>query len=400
MLPVTEISCDPVGRWLEVRPRCAQLANWHSMRFAFAGTTVEVRSNSAEIVTVLRRQIGEFHPDCASASDSLQLCRIEINALQGEPDLKIELAVENDESIEQALRLPPPSATILSAEFVHLRWEDLECFWRPFDLLASIRFSSPTDVRLLVSLPPPRPAAPGEQPLRFRAKKNEIDPAASGVMAKMKMGGRRSVQMDEIVDLVRVMTVRAQGHYCLHAATLALDDRGIILMGPSGCGKTTTALSLLRGGFILLSDEHSALNATENEILLTGFRSAPRVRGMTPAGLDDLEKTLQFFGEDKRPVSVPEMKAVSGTPWLRRALMLFLRIGPGASEHRIERLSQKDAFVRVMEQVLDPTNVFRKAEQSQAIIRLIEQSPAYELVLGSNLASIPELVRGLVESSL
>jgi len=53
-----------------------------------------------------------------------------------------------------------------------------------------------------------------------------------------------------------------------------------------------------------------------------------------------------------------------------------------------------------MEQVLDPTNVFRKAEQSQAIIRLIEQSPAYELVLGSNLASIPELVRGLVESSL
>jgi hypothetical protein len=60
----------------------------------------------------------------------------------------------------------------------------------------------------------------------------------------------------------------------------------------------------------------------------------------------------------------------------------------------------EEAFVRVTGQVLDPTNVFRKAEQTQAIIKLIEQCPAYELVLGKNLASLPELVRGLMEPAL
>jgi ABC-type dipeptide/oligopeptide/nickel transport system ATPase component len=170
-------------------------------------------------------------------------------------------------------------------------------------------------------------------------------------------------------------------------------------MGPSGCGKTTTALSLLRGGFELFGDEHSVLNASEDGIRVTGFMSAPRVVGKTPRTLAELELTLQSTGESKNAIALSKAKVLRQNPWLRPALMLFLRIGSGITEHLISPLSIEEAFVRVTEQVLDPTNVFRKAEQTQAIIRSIEQCRAYELVLGKNLASLPELVRSLMESA-
>ena len=399
MLPIPEVTCDPVGLWLKARAYGGLRGYWYSMRFTFAGAPVQVRSKSADVISFLRRQISAYYPYAGSAADHRKRCRVEISVVDGRQHQGIIMAIGEGASMKQALSLPPPCATILSAEFVHIRWNGVETFWRPFDLLVSVRFTPITDVHLLVATQAARRDKPGPRLRLLRAKGNTETPPAGGKQVKIDTGGRRCCPFEEIADLVRVMTVRAQGHFCLHAATVALGDRGILLMGPSGCGKTTTALSLLRGGFELFGDEHSVLNASEDGIRVTGFMSAPRVVGKTPRTLAELELTLQSTGESKNAIALSKAKVLRQNPWLRPALMLFLRIGSGITEHLISPLSIEEAFVRVTEQVLDPTNVFRKAEQTQAIIRSIEQCRAYELVLGKNLASLPELVRSLMESA-
>ena len=146
----------------------------------------------------------------------------------------------------------------------------------------------------------------------------------------------------------------------------------------------------------MLSDEHSVLAATPGGVCITGFRGTPRIAGCPPGTLAELERTLESRGESKTDVELDELRHVDQTPWLRPAALCFLRIQPGARDHLVVPLPATEAFVRVTSQVLDPTNVFRKEEQAQTVIRLVEECPAYELVLGNNLASLPDVVRSVM----
>jgi hypothetical protein len=123
------------------------------------------------------------------------------------------------------------------------------------------------------------------------------------------------------------------------------------------------------------------------------------VVGQAPRGLAELERTLQCGGEGKNSYQPQDSRPSKASPWLRPAAMFFLRIRPGACRHRVSRLAPEEAFVRVTRQVLDPTNVFRKEAQAEAVIRLVENCPAYELILGNNLRSLPELVHSVMEGA-
>jgi DNA polymerase III delta prime subunit len=218
----------------------------------------------------------------------------------------------------------------------------------------------------------------------------------SGSRAAKENPHRRASSVN-VADLVRVMTIRAGGHFCLHAATVAYGGRGILLMGPSGSGKTTTALALLRDGFELFSDELSVLNANPGSVRIMGFKCEPRIVGRAPRTLASLERTLRSANKPKTGCRLPtDLAPVKETSWLKPSAMFFLRIQPGAKDHTVNPLPREEAFVRVTNQVLDPTNVFRREAQAQAVISLVEQCPAYELVLGSRLASLPREVRTLI----
>jgi hypothetical protein len=110
---------------------------------------------------------------------------------------------------------------------------------------------------------------------------------------------------------------------------------------------------------------------------------------------------LQTGRSGKNPIQIEKKPDRAGeTRWLRPAALLFLQINRGATAHQLKPMSPEEAFVRVTNQVLDPTNVFRRDEQAQALIALVESSPAYELMLGNNLASLPEVVRSAMEGHL
>ena len=391
-------ACDPVALWLKARPGRAPGA-WRSMRCVFDGAPVLIRCNSPDVIASLGEQVATYYPDGAPLIPGRKASCIDIRIIDHGRDRRIVLAAGVGAAMQEALDLPVPLATVVTDEFVHFRWDGTESFWRPFDLLASLtsstQFSTATHVRLLVARAASGDDAPATRAGWLHAK---LDRVAPGLGPHAEWNPLPGLPMDETVDLVRTMMVRAQGHFCLHAATVALGERGVLLMGPSGSGKTTTALALLRGGYDLLSDEHSLLRAGSEGVRVSGFRSAPRVAGRALETLAQLEETLQFGREFKTPLTLPP-ESFGRSQWLRPSAMFFLCLRPGASDHMVRTLPVEEAFVRVTSQVLDPTNVFRKAEQAQLLIRLVEDCPAYELVLGANLGSLPDLVRGVVEST-
>ncbi len=355
----------------------------HSVRLGFDSATAIISSNSADIVEYLSRHIVSFYPDDAGPRAQERECRIEIYLLDRQRDRRIILCTEEGAASGPAMRLLAPDAVLRSDGLIRMRWGTVEGLWRPFDLLASLNLSPPATVRLLVA----RPMARSDEPATREG----------ALRAKVAVPGDRAIPRDEIADLVRAMLVRAQGHLCLHAAAVAWGYRGALLLGPSGSGKTTTALALLRGGFRLLSDEHSVLHGAPGRVRITGFRGAPRLVGGGRRGLVDLERTLGACTNTKAALHLPHDPKSTG--WVEPAALFFLRVRPGPAQHAVNRLPVEEAFIRTTAQVLDPTGLARLDTQAQAIIRLVEACPSYELCLGVDLASLPGIIRETMEAA-
>ena len=63
----------------------------------------------------------------------------------------------------------------------------------------------------------------------------------------------------------------------LHASTVAIDGRAVVISGPSGSGKSDLALRLLDRGFKLVSDDQTYLRMDDEGRLIAS--SPPTIRG-------------------------------------------------------------------------------------------------------------------------
>jgi serine kinase of HPr protein (carbohydrate metabolism regulator) len=76
----------------------------------------------------------------------------------------------------------------------------------------------------------------------------------------------------------------------LHASTVALDERAVLISGPSGSGKSDLALRLLDRGFVLVSDDQTIVRKDGNRLLATApptIAGKLEVRGI---GIVDMER--------------------------------------------------------------------------------------------------------------
>lgn len=62
---------------------------------------------------------------------------------------------------------------------------------------------------------------------------------------------------------------RALSSETLHATSIAIDGRAILLCGPSGCGKSDLALRLIDRGAVLVSDDYTLLQRIEGQLIAT-----------------------------------------------------------------------------------------------------------------------------------
>lgn len=62
----------------------------------------------------------------------------------------------------------------------------------------------------------------------------------------------------------------------LHASTVALDGRAVLIAGPSGSGKSDLALRLVDRGFSLVSDDRTIVRLDQGRLLAA---APPNIRG-------------------------------------------------------------------------------------------------------------------------
>ena len=72
------------------------------------------------------------------------------------------------------------------------------------------------------------------------------------------------------------MSSRYLSSETIHASTVALDGRAVLIMGPSGSGKSDLALRLLDRGFVLVSDDQTIVRRADNRLIAS---APPNIAG-------------------------------------------------------------------------------------------------------------------------
>jgi len=75
----------------------------------------------------------------------------------------------------------------------------------------------------------------------------------------------------------------------VHATTVALDGRAVLISGPSGSGKSDLALRLLDRGFQLVSDDQTIVRKDGNRLLATAPSNIAGKLEIRGIGIVDME---------------------------------------------------------------------------------------------------------------
>ena len=68
--------------------------------------------------------------------------------------------------------------------------------------------------------------------------------------------------------------------HCLHATSIAVDGKGLLITGPSGSGKSALALDILSRGGALVADDQTLLRAEHGTLIANAH---PRIMGQIEA---------------------------------------------------------------------------------------------------------------------
>ena len=90
----------------------------------------------------------------------------------------------------------------------------------------------------------------------------------------------------------------------VHASTVAIDGRAVMITGPSGAGKSDLALRLLDRGFTLVSDDQTIVRRDGDRLIATAPPSIAgklEIRGIGIVELDRIENLpIERLPEDGR----------------------------------------------------------------------------------------------------
>lgn len=192
------------------------------------------------------------------------------------------------------------------------------------------------------------------------------------------------------------------GQDLVHAAALVPtgSDKAFLLFGQSGAGKTTTSLACLKAGFRLLTDDASVLKRTAAGETVWGLTRSFKVHEKTAQMLPWLAPTLtgEWNAEGEQGVTSAALAPFGEIVGpLAYPIGAIIALGPRSADgHRLAPLSKAEALVR-----LASDNVARSllgvAPAGQRLMRrlaaLVGAVPTYQLHAGSDLESLPELLR-------
>jgi hypothetical protein len=224
-----------------------------------------------------------------------------------------------------------------------------------------------------------------------------MDRRAAHVVGWVESSERLSVQdRGKPLYFPLLLWLADRGIPVIHAALVAHEGQGILLVGKGGTGKTTAALACLLGGLDFLGDDYVGLEEAQDN-LFVGHSLYSSV-------------WLTADGESRVHATIPRTEPGAGG---RRLIQAF-----DLAPHRL-RPSVPIRVVAATALSAAPTSSFRPVSKAATLLavaptsmlrlpvsgslhlermaRLIEHVPNYELAVGQDTLTLPALVRTLIE---
>lgn len=209
----------------------------------------------------------------------------------------------------------------------------------------------------------------------------------------------RALRMDLLLHSV-LLLLRYQGFYSEHAACVAHDGVGCLLVGDSGSGKSTLTLGLVQEGWQYLADD---------AILLKGFRDTVeamplrRELCLAPEAVHTFPDTLGHWqpgpwpGDLKQRLDVRTLYPTQVRDICCPDLLLFPTI-VNAPQSQLVSIGKAEALFRLIQQSALVTVEPQMAPSHLDILaRLVRQTRHYQLLAGQDLARDPRRIAQVLE---
>jgi hypothetical protein len=360
MTRLHENAVDPVTTWFR-KQDLAVPALRHELAVELPGGGLSIRTNSAGCHAYLRQRCQHLPAGAGRAAD----VTAEIYCLPGLTWPRVKPLEEDEQA------LSPEEAS----GFQSFRRAGVTCAWRSPALMGAVSGTKPARLRMVATTPNPK----------------WMRSSGSGLRLKC---GPRSIAYPDVFDLALCLFAEVRGLIVLHGAVLERKGRGILLTGESGSGKTTTALTLVRAGFRLLTDEYAVLWKQGRWRGKFGGVLVPPMMVRPLPSLTALERSLGSTASEKTAYRVqPGMTRSS--PVRADALLRLIRPPVRSVEHRAIPMDPRDALACLMTQLLNPIRAGR-FDALDAQVAAVEQARAFDVTAGTDLATLPAFVEGLL----
>ncbi len=189
--------------------------------------------------------------------------------------------------------------------------------------------------------------------------------------------------------------LRLRGVTCMHGSAVAIAGRAVAVVGPSGSGKSSTAAGFARMGYAVLTDDLIALRETHEGFAIEP--ALPRVHLWPHSAssiVDSWDRLPRIApGWDKRRLDL----ATHGFRVQRAPLALgaiyFLGDRVAAATPHIEPARAADALIDLVSDshAAEFVGKPQRAEEFDALARMLRTVPARRVTPCEDLARVPEL---------
>jgi hypothetical protein len=202
-----------------------------------------------------------------------------------------------------------------------------------------------------------------------------------------------------LMTIPLIETLKRRGRFSVHAAGLALGDKGLLIPGSSGSGKSTLALALARAGFGYLGDDMLFLVREGDGLRALAFPEAFDLTDDTVRLFPDLVDLLQVEkqpGWPKRQLRAEERFGAEIVWQCRPVALVFPRVA-GCERSTLTPMDRGEALMEILPNIL-LTEPASSQQHLDALAKLVATCACYRLETGTDFSELATRLRGLLEA--
>lgn len=223
-----------------------------------------------------------------------------------------------------------------------------------------------------------------------------LEPAPGQMMTlrgTVTEGGMRNGRFEDVTFTSLAPLLRRRGYYLAHAFAASHDDCCVLIVGPSGSGKTTTGLSLLLGGWRLLSNDAVLLEARPDGVYALPTPGDIGIRPPTLRLLPELQPLAARQYLAAGAYQIPGDEFVKGE-WSGAKRVTAVLLPHVEKQAKSALLPEKRAIslTQIMAESVDRWDQATLLGHINLLERLCNQSQTFSLKLGADVRHLPHLI--------